>query len=228
MASGVTVVVVDGDQRTRRFLRSALRHSGYLVESARDARQAVSLLRRRVVGAILVEPEGADPAGLVRCLRLRTDIPIIVVSGPSDQDGKIALLDAGADDVVAKPVGMDELLARLRAALRRSPRRTADEPVVVTDAFTVDLTARRVHRTDGTEVQLTPIEWRITESLVRRPGRVVEHGQLLDEVWGPDAHDKPHYLRVHLAAIRRKLEPVPHEPRFFLTYAGLGHMFSPR
>jgi two-component system KDP operon response regulator KdpE len=228
-ASVATVLVADADQRARRLMAAALRHSGYLVESARNARQVVSLLHRRDVTAIVVDPAGLEPGDVVHDLRLRTTVPIIVVSARSDQDAKIAFLDAGADDYLSKPFGVDELLARLRAALRRAPPTAptgTEEPLIRTNDFVVDMAARRVHRVDGTEVQLTRIEWRIVEALARRSGRVVLHTQLLEEVWGPQAREKPHYLRVHLAAIRRKLEPVPSQPRYFITYAGFGHMFT--
>jgi two-component system KDP operon response regulator KdpE len=225
-ATVATVLIADADQRARRLMAAALRHSGYVVESARNARQAVSLLRRRDVSAILVDPAGLEPDDVVHDLRLHTQVPIIVVSALSDQSAKVALLDAGADDYVSKPFGVDELLARLRAALRRATPTVTDEPLVTTADFVIDMAARRVRRSDGAEVQLTPTEWGIVEALARRPGRVVPHTQLLEEVWGVQARDKTHYLRVHMAAIRRKLEPVPHEPRYFITYAGFGHMFT--
>ena len=132
----------------------------------------------------------------------------------------------GADDYVTKPFGMDELLARLRAALRRAPRPTRSA-VVTTEHFTVDLAAKRVHGAGGDEVRLTPTEWAIVELLVRNPGKLVSQRQLLQEVWGPQYETETNYLRVYLAQIRRKLEPDPARPRYFLTEPRMGYRFEP-
>jgi two-component system, OmpR family, KDP operon response regulator KdpE len=137
----------------------------------------------------------------------------------------VAALDAGADDYVTKPFGMDELLARLRAALRRTAP-AEEQAEVRTDAFVVDLTAKRVHR-DGQQVHLTPTEWHLVEALVRNPGRLVGQRQLLREVWGPQYGTETNYLRVYMAQIRRKLEPDPARPRHFLTEPGMGYRFEP-
>jgi two-component system KDP operon response regulator KdpE len=222
-----TILVADPDQKARRVTMAALRCEGYRVVGARSVHKGLSIVDRRPISAVLVDPVGGEAATLVHDLRLRTEVPIIVVSARSDQHDKVALLDAGADDYLSKPFGIEELCARLRASLRRLRALAPDEPRVETDDFLIDVGARRVQRPDGSEVHLTPTERRIVESLARRPGQVIGHEQLLEEVWGAAARDKPQYLRVYLAGVRRKLEPVPNNPRYFITYAGLGHMFRP-
>ena len=143
-----------------------------------------------------------------------------------DRPAKVAALDAGADDYIVKPFGMDELLARLRAALRRAtPDHT--QPAVVTDDFTVDLAAKRVTTVDG-EIKLTATEWHLLEILVRHDGRTVEHQKLLQEVWGSNYSAQSNYLRVYIAALRRKLEKDPSHPRYLITASGLGYRFQTR
>jgi two-component system, OmpR family, KDP operon response regulator KdpE len=137
----------------------------------------------------------------------------------------VAALDAGADDYVTKPFGMDELLARLRAAVRRSAGPAADEPVVTTPDFTVDLAAKRVIR-DGADVRLTPTEWQLLEILARSRGRLITQKQLLQDVWGPSYGSESNYLRVYIAQLRRKLEPEPSRPRYLLTEPGMGYRFQ--
>jgi two-component system KDP operon response regulator KdpE len=148
-----------------------------------------------------------------------------VLSARHSEAAKVNALDAGADDYVTKPFGMDEFLARIRAALRRTTA-TADAPVVSTDAFTVDLAARRVTTPAG-EVRLTPTEWHLLEALARHPGRLLTHQQLLQDVWGPQYVTATNYLRVHIANLRRKLEPDPARPRYLITDPGLGYRFTP-
>jgi two-component system KDP operon response regulator KdpE len=148
-----------------------------------------------------------------------------VLSARDQEQSKVRALDAGADDYVTKPFGMDELLARVRAALRRGAP-VPQEPVVHTEAFTVDLAARRVTR-DGADVRLTPTEWHLLEVLVRNAGKLVPHRQLLQEVWGPKYESETNYLRVYLAQLRAKLEPDPARPRHLLTEPGMGYRFQP-
>ena len=167
-----------------------------------------------------------DGVDVVTGLRGWTGAPVIVLSARDDQAQKVAALDAGADDYVTKPFGMDELLARVRAAVRRGGAAPgADEPVVETAAFTVDLAARRVWR-DGAEVRLTPTEWSVLEVLVRHRGRLVERRSLLQEVWGPAYSSETNYLRVYLAQLRRKLEPDPARPQHLITEPGVGYRFE--
>ena len=225
-ASRLTVLVVDPDRTWRRLEVAALRHGGYEVATAGTIERAFTLLRRRCVEAIVVDLSAADRATVVRDLRVRYEIPIIVVSALAEELDKVVMLDAGADDYVTKPFGVEELLARLRATLRRTLRRM-DEPPVVTNDFVVDLAAHRLIRTDGTEDRLTPVEWQIVEAIVRRPGRVVGYPQLQEEVWGSAGGGMREALRVNVSAIRRKMEPDPAHPRYFLTVPGLGMLFLP-
>jgi two-component system KDP operon response regulator KdpE len=152
-------------------------------------------------------------------------VPIIILSVRDSERDKVAALDAGADDYVTKPFGIDELLARLRAALRRH-QPTPEEPVIRTAAFTIDLAASKAWR-GGEEVHLTPTEWQLVGHLVRNPGRLVTQQWLLQQVWGPEYSRETSYLRVYMAALRRKLEVDPSQPRYFITEPGMGYRFEP-
>jgi two-component system KDP operon response regulator KdpE len=222
------VLVADPDRSTLRPTVIALRLAGYTVETTTASARTAAKLRRRRLDALIVDP--AD-AGAVSALRAQTDIPILVVSTSAYESNKVAMLDAGADDYLTKPYGVEELLARLRASLRRVTRSGGsdgvDDVVFTTTDFTVDLRDRRWLQRDGTEVRLTPTEWRLIEMLVRRAGHLVTQAELLEGVWGPKAISKNHYLRVQLAAIRRKVEPDPARPRYFITAPGLGLRFEP-
>jgi two-component system KDP operon response regulator KdpE len=165
-----------------------------------------------------------DGTEVIRGVRGWSATPIIVLSAAGQESQKVAALDAGADDYVTKPFGMDELLARLRAAVRRASP-APDEPVVVTPAFTVDLAAKRVTAA-GRDVRLTPTEWQLLEILVRHSGRLVSQRQLLAEVWGPQYETEGNYLRVYMAHLRRKLEPDPARPHYLLTEPGMGYRFT--
>jgi len=169
---------------------------------------------------------GIDGIEVIQGLRGWTSVPIIVLSVRETERAKVAALDAGADDYVTKPFGMDELLARMRAALRRAAPGD-DEAIVETEHFSVDLAAKRVTTSSG-EVRLTPTEWHIVEILVRNPGKLVTQRQLLQEVWGPQYEKETNYLRVYLAQIRKKLEPDPARPRYFITEARMGYRFAPK
>jgi two-component system, OmpR family, KDP operon response regulator KdpE len=166
-----------------------------------------------------------DGTDVIRGVRGWSSTPIIVLSAWGQESQKVAALDAGADDYVTKPFGMDELLARLRAAVRRAAP-APDEPVINTAEFTVDLARKRVTRA-GADVRLTPTEWQLLEVLVRNAERLVTQRQLLQEVWGPGYQTEAHYLRVYMAGLRRKLEPDPSAPRYLLTEPGMGYRFCP-
>ena len=165
-----------------------------------------------------------DGTEVIEGLRGWSQAPIIVLSAREEQDDKVVALDAGADDYMTKPFGMDELLARLRAALRRSGR-DPEAPVVETASFSIDLAAKQA-RTDAGPVHLTPTEWHLLEVLIRNEGKLVSRQQLLQEVWGPTYETETNYLRVYMAQLRRKLEPRPSHPRHLITEPGLGYRFS--
>lgn len=223
------VLVVDDEPQIVRALRINLTARGYQVLTALSgsaALRAVADGHPDVVVLDLGLPD-LDGTEVIAGVRGWSNVPIIVLSARTDSGDKVEALDAGADDYVTKPFGMDELLARLRAAVRRSVTGAGtDEPVVTTSSFTVDLVAKKVHR-DGAEVHLTPTEWAVLELLVRHRGRLVSQHQLLTEVWGPAYEKETHYLRVYLATLRRKLEPEPSRPRHLRTEPGMGYRFEP-
>lgn len=221
-----TVLIFDVDQVARRRAMSAMRYGGFEATSARSLKDACRLLRRNRYAAILVDPGvGADAPRQVAELRARTDAPIIAVSASEDQAYKVALLDAGADDYVTHPFDPEELLARVRAVARRV--QIDDVQPLVTADFTMHLADRRLFRNDETEVALSPTEWKLIEVLAQHPGHLVTREDLLASVWGPEAASKTQYLRVYMASIRRKVEPDPSRPRYFVTAPGLGLRFDP-
>jgi two-component system KDP operon response regulator KdpE len=222
------ILVVDDEPQILRALATNLKARGYQVDLAPDGEAALALAARTHPDLVILDLglPGIDGTDVIRGLRGWTSIPIIVLSVREREADKVAALDAGADDYVTKPFGMDELLARLRAAQRRAAPSEGEDAVVETEHFTVDLAAKRVRTAEG-EVRLTPTEWHIVEMLVRNPGKLVTQRQLLQEVWGPQYEKETNYLRVYLAQIRKKLEPDPARPRYFITEARMGHRFEP-
>jgi two-component system KDP operon response regulator KdpE len=220
------VLIVDDEPQLLRALGINLRARGYDVETASDGSTALAVAGRRPPDLVVLDLGLPDMDGIevVHGLRGWSTAPIIVLSARETQDDKVAALDAGADDYVTKPFGMDELLARMRAALRRAVP-GAEEPIVHTDAFTVDLAARKVTAPAG-DVRLTPTEWHVLEVLVRNAGKLVGQRQLLHEVWGPTYENETNYLRVYMAQLRRKLERDPSRPRHLLTEPGMGYRFE--
>ena len=221
------ILVVDDELQIRKALSVNLRARGYEVDVAATGEEALARAAAQHPDLVLLDLglPGIDGIEVVEGLRGWTSVPIIVLSVRDAEEDKVRALDAGADDYVTKPFGMNEVLARLRAALRRHhPEPT--QPVVVTAAFTVDL-MQKTASTPAGAVHLTPTEWAIVETLVRHPGRLVTQRHLLQEVWGPQYERETNYLRVHLAAIRKKLEPVPGQPRYFVTEPGIGYRFEP-
>jgi len=223
------VLVVDDEPQIVRALRINLSARGYQVLTAHDGASALRAAAEAKPDVVVLDlglPD-LDGTDVIAGLRGWTTVPILVLSARTDSSDKVEALDAGADDYVTKPFGMDELLARLRAAVRRSAASSADgeEAVVETASFTVDLAAKKVHR-NGQEVHLTPTEWGVLEVLVRNRGRLVAQKQLLQDVWGPQYATESHYLRVYLAQLRRKLEPEPSRPRHLLTEPGMGYRFE--
>ncbi|MBL8774798.1 MAG: response regulator [Acidimicrobiales bacterium] len=220
------MLVVDDERQIRRALGTNLRARGYDVVLAASGEEALTLAAERHPDVVILDLglPGIDGIEVVRGLRGWATMPIVVLSVREGEADKVAALDAGADDYVTKPFGMNELLARLRAALRRSTP-AEEEAVIATDSFTIDLAAKRVVRA-GEEVHLTPTEWHLIEVLVRHQGKLVSQRQLLQEVWGPQYETETNYLRVYLAQVRRKLEPDPSRPRYFITEPGMGYRFE--
>jgi two-component system, OmpR family, KDP operon response regulator KdpE len=221
-----SVVVIDDEPAICRALRINLSARDYTVAVAHDGASGLAAVAQTRPDVIILDlglPD-MDGADVIHGVRGWTATPIIVLSARDHEAAKVAALDAGADDYVTKPFGMDELLARVRAAVRRTAP-TPDEPVVTTDDFTIDLAARRVTK-DGADVRLTPTEWQILEVLVRNRGRLVTQRQLLQDVWGPAYESETNYLRVYLAQLRRKLEPDPPRPRYLVTEPGMGYRFA--
>jgi two-component system, OmpR family, KDP operon response regulator KdpE len=222
------VLVVDDEPQIRRTLAINLRARGYQVDLAATGEEALKAAAHQQPDVVVLDLglPGIDGLQVIHGLRGWTRVPIIVLSVREREADKVAALDAGADDFVTKPFGINELLARLRAAVRRATPSDEQVLIVQTPDFRVDLAAKQVVR-DGKEVRLTPTEWQLVELLVRNPGRLVSQRQLLHEVWGPKYREETNYLRVFMAQIRRKLEPDPAHPRYFITEPGMGYRYQP-
>jgi two-component system KDP operon response regulator KdpE len=221
------VLIVDDEPQILRALRTNLRARDYEVDVAQTGEDGLELAARHHPDLVILDLglPGIDGVEVIKDIRGWSEVPILVLSVREREQDKVAALDAGADDYVTKPFGMDELLARMRAALRRSVADDGGEPVVETPDFKIDFQAKRVTRSDG-DVRLTPTEWAMVELLVRNPGKLVTHREMLQEVWGPGYERETNYLRLYMTQIRRKLEPDPSRPRYFLTEPGMGHRFE--
>jgi two-component system KDP operon response regulator KdpE len=221
------VLVVDDEPQIVRALRINLRARNYEVITAQTGAQALAQASSHPPDVVILDLGLPDLDGIevIGGLRGWTDAPIIVLSGRADSTDKVEALDAGADDYVTKPFGMDELLARMRAVVRRSGTE-ASEPQVRLGDLTVDLAAKRVIGESG-DIRLTPTEWHLIEVLLRHPGKLLSQRQLLTEVWGPGYADAAGNLRLYMAQLRRKLEPDPARPRWLLTEPGMGYRFQP-
>ncbi len=222
-----TVMVVDDEMPILKTMAVNLRARGYEVQLASTGAQALALAARRHPDAVILDLGLPDMDGVdvIRGLRGWTAVPIVVLSARTAETQKVAALDAGANDYVSKPFGMDELMARVRVALRR-PALAEEAPVVETADFSIDLANKRAQRADGSDVRLTATEWQVVELLARNPGKLVTQRQLMADVWGlRDA--RSNLLRVFMVAIRRKLEPDPARPRYFITEPGTGLRFVP-
>ncbi|RNI21401.1 response regulator transcription factor [Flexivirga caeni] len=221
------ILVVDDEPALVRTLSINLRARGYEVTHAFDGRTALQCIAEDTPDVVVLDLGLPDLDGVqvIRRVRRTSELPIIVLSARHDSDDKVEALDEGADDYVTKPFGMDELLARVRAAVRRRTPSSAHPEPVRTDHFTLDF-AERVATRDGSPVKLTPTEWNLLEALAIRPGHLVPQAELLREVWGPGYEKDTHYLRVYVAGLRRKLEPEPGRPRYLLTDPGQGYRFS--
>ena len=221
-AGDVRVLVVDDEPQIVRGLKVILGNAGYRVDEAATKQDALDAVSARPPDAIVLDlilPDG-DGVEVATDIRKWSQVPIVVLSAVGDERQKVRALDAGADDYVTKPFGSEELLARMRAVLRRRSDE-GDAPVRIGD-LEVDLADRSVRR-DGEEIHLTPIEFDLLRQLAQHPGRLVTHRQLLQEVWGPGYEDETHYLRVHFAHIRAKLEPDPSNPTYVITEPGIGY-----
>lgn len=226
--SATRVLLVDDEPQLLRAVGINLRARGYEVHTAATGAQALEAAARHHPHVVVLDLGLPDLDGVEVILGLRawTSVPIVVLSARRELGDKVEALDAGADDYLIKPFAIDELLARLRAAVRRGEAGAPQEPLVETAAFTVDLARSQVVR-DGSPVHLTPTEWRLLEVLARNVGRLVGQRQLLQEVWGPSYGTETNYLRLYLVKLRRKLEPEPSAPRHLLTEAGLGVRLQP-
>jgi two-component system KDP operon response regulator KdpE len=222
------VLVVDDDPHLLRALGITLKAHGYNVTTAADGETALHLAAQRPVAVVILDLGLPDLDGTTVIQRLRqwSSVPILVLSARHGSNDKVEALDAGADDYITKPFGLDELLARLRAILRRSSESGEEPPVVETGSFTVDLAKRRVSKA-GKDIRMTPTEWNILDILVRNPDKLITQQQLLNEVWGPSYAKEGNYLRVYMAQLRRKLEAEPGNPRHLITEPGMGYRFMP-
>lgn len=222
------ILVVEDEREIRRFVRTALEGEGYRVFEADTVARGLIEAGTRKPELIILDlglPDG-DGLDLIRGVRAWSGLPIIVLSARVDERDKVEALDLGANDYLSKPFGIAELLARVRAALRRQPQLSGTETKVEFGDVSVDLAARRIVK-NGTEVHLTQREYRLLLTLLSHAGKVLTHRQLLREVWGPPYVEHGHYLRIYMGHLRHKLEDDPAQPRFFLTETGVGYRFLP-
>ena len=225
-----TILIVEDEKEIRRFLRMALEGEGFRVVDAETLSRGLIEAATRKPELVILDlglPDG-DGKEFIRDMRQWSNIPVIVLSARSDEQDKITALDAGADDFLTKPFGVGELMARVRVALRHRPQQgndSVDVPINI-GSVTVDIAARRVMR-DGADLHLTPIEFRLLVSLINHPGKVMTQRQLLTQVWGPNAVEHSHYLRIYMGHLRHKIERDPARPQHLLTETGVGYRFMP-
>jgi two-component system KDP operon response regulator KdpE len=222
------ILLVDDDVQLLRALRINLTARRYEVTTATDGTTALTVAARTPPDLAIIDLGLPDLDGVtvVEGLRGWTRVPIIVLSARDTEAAKVDALDAGADDYITKPFGMDELLARIRAALRRAAPAASGPAVVTVGDLTLDLAAKRLTTSAGHDVRLTPTEWHLLEILARHPGKLVSHRQLLHDVWGPAYDTETNYLRVHFANLRRKIETDPARPRYLITEPGIGYRLT--
>jgi two-component system KDP operon response regulator KdpE len=228
MNAGARVLVVDDERHIRRSLQVSLESRGYAVETAETGEQALTAFTNRLPDIAVVDlvMPGMDGVELTRCLRQRSAIPIIVLSAIGEERRKVEVLEIGADDYVTKPFGTEELLARIRALLRRAAGAQSSEPVYKTGGLSIDFDRREV-RMNTDLIQLTPTEYDLLKYLIEHAGKVVTHRMLLEAVWGRGYADQTQYLRVFVGHLRKKLEPEPTQPRFIVTDPVVGYRFQP-
>lgn len=223
-----TILVVDDDPHIVRALAITLKGQGYTVVTATDGQSALHSAAQRPVSVMILDlglPD-MDGTAVISALREWSSVPILVLSARHGSSDKVEALDAGADDYITKPFGLDELLARLRALLRRRNDSIEEVTMVTTSSFTANLDKRQVTKS-GRDVRMTPTEWNILDILLRNPDKLITQQQLLTEVWGPAYAKEANYLRVYMAQLRRKLEPEPGNPRHLITEPGMGYRFVP-
>ncbi|MFO0596200.1 MAG: response regulator [Myxococcaceae bacterium] len=227
MSDGPLVLLIEDEPQMRRFLRAALTSHGFKLIEAERGGEAVGLTTSHNPEVVLLDLGLPDVDGLsvVKALREFTKVPIIVLSARGREDDKVSVLDAGADDYVTKPFGVNELLARLRVALRHRQGLATESPLFEQDGLKIDFARHEVTR-EGEAIKLTPLEFRLLGFLARHAGKVLTHRQLLAEVWGPGHADDTHYLRVYMANLRKKLERDPAAPKYLLTEAGVGYRLA--
>ncbi|HEX5657797.1 MAG TPA: response regulator [Polyangiales bacterium] len=225
MTDGPLLLLIEDEAQMRRFLRASLGSHGFRLLEAGTAREGMALATSHNPDVILLDlglPDG-DGIEITRALRGWSKVPILVLSARGREDDKVLALDAGADDYVTKPFGMNELLARVRVALRHAAQVEPSQPTLdLGDGLQIDLERRQV-RVQEREVHLTPIEYKLLTTLARHADKVLTHRQLLKEVWGPNSSEQTHYLRVRMAELRKKIEATPARPRWLLTEPGVGY-----
>ena len=225
------ILIADDDPQILRALKVTLRARGYEIITADDGAEALDLAATHHPDLVMLDlgmPK-LDGVEVIHALRGWTQIPILVVSGRTDAADKVDALDAGADDYVTKPFAIDELLARIRALHRRVVN-PGDDPIVEFGQVSVDFTAKQITRRNAAKreaIRLTPTEWRILDILVHNPGKLVTREDLLTQIWGPHHSKDTGYLRLYFAQLRKKLEPIPAEPRYLVTVLGMGYRFEP-
>lgn len=227
--SGARILIVDDEPQIRRVMRTTLAAQGYIVADARSGEEALEKLRTERFDLVLLDLNMPGMGGLAACRAIRADcdIPIIILSVRDAEKDKVQALDAGADDYVSKPFGTQELLARIRAALRRSPLSPEGGPAVLSfEGLEINVASRRA-TVDGKEVRLTPKEFDLLHYLASNPNVTIPHGRLLQAVWGPDYGDEVEYLRVFVNQLRKKIEPDPANPRLIVTEPWVGYSFRP-
>jgi two-component system, OmpR family, KDP operon response regulator KdpE len=226
--SGAKILVVDDEPQIRRMMRATLTSSGHQVDEARTGEEALEKFREFQPDLVLLDLNMPGIGGLEACKSIRagSDVPIIILTVRNTEKGKVEALDAGADDYVSKPFGMQELLARIRAALRRAPSSAESGPQsFVSEDLEIDFAGRRV-RVHDKNVRLTPKEFELLRHLVAHEGKPVPHRELLQAVWGPDYGDETEYLRVFINHLRKKIEPSPAQPKYILTEPWIGYRFA--
>ena len=221
------ILIIEDEASLRRFLVPTLVNSDYQVLTASTGTDGLAMARDHNPDLVLLDLGLPDLEGgqVLRTLRQWSQKPIIIISARAQEQDKVQALDAGADDYLTKPFGAEELLARIRVALRHATQAPADSPVLHCGALKLDLERREVSL-DGAPVRLTPLEYRLLEALAQRAGKVATHVQLLNEVWGPVGEGQTHYLRIYMGTLRRKLEPDPTRPRYLLTEPSIGYRLN--